>query len=31
MYNNKQDFVTPLAIYQIGYLANMEVFSIFLK
>ena len=26
MYNNKQDFVSPLVIYQIVYLANMESF-----
>ena len=31
MYNNKQDFVTLLAIYQIGYLANMEGFLYFLN
>ena len=31
MYNNKQDFVYPLAIYQIGYLANMEGFLYFLN
>ena len=28
MYNNKQDFVSPLAIYQI---ANMEGFQYFLN
>ena len=31
MYNNKQDFVTHLAIYQIGYLANTEGFLYFLN
>ena len=31
MYNNKQDFVSPLAIYQIVYLSNMEGFLYFLN
>ena len=31
MYNNKQDFVSPLAIYQIVYLSNMEGFQYFLN
>ena len=31
MYNNKQDFVSTLAIYQIGYLANMDGFQYFLS
>ena len=31
MYNNKQDFVPPLVIYQIVYLANMEGLLYFLN
>ena len=31
MYNNKQDFVSQLAIYQIGYLANTDGFQYFLN
>ena len=31
MYNNKQDFVSPLVIYQIVYLANTEGFLYFLN
>ena len=31
IYNNKQDFVSPLAIYQIGYLANIDGFQYFLN
>ena len=31
MYNNKQDFVPPLAVYGIVYLTNTESFLYFLN